>query len=282
MTTGRRWTCRRCPSGRARVSDVLVETLVAWGVDTVFGMVGPLQPRLRRGAAPGRGARRPALRRHPARGCSRIRRLRVRQADRPPGRVLRDRRTGLDQPAHRPLRRHGSTAPRSIAISGQVPLEGPGPGRVPGRRPVSGVPRRHAVHGHRARGGPTTPSSPRQRSSRRLDGRGVAHLVLPDEVQDTAIRRPCRPARAGAGPTGGGTATGDTGPRRSGCCATARRPVLVVGEGARSAADEVRSLAERLGAPVLTTFRAKGLLPDTHPLAARRARALGHAGRVAG
>jgi thiamine pyrophosphate-dependent acetolactate synthase large subunit-like protein len=28
------------PSARASVSDVLVETLVAWGVDTVFGMVG--------------------------------------------------------------------------------------------------------------------------------------------------------------------------------------------------------------------------------------------------
>jgi thiamine pyrophosphate-dependent acetolactate synthase large subunit-like protein len=30
----------------------------------------------------------------------------------------------------------------------------------------------------------------------------------------------------------------------------------------------VRALAERLGAPVLTTFKAKGLLPDSHPLAA--------------
>jgi thiamine pyrophosphate-dependent acetolactate synthase large subunit-like protein len=47
----------------------------------------------------------------------------------------------------------------------------------------------------------------------------------------------------------------------------ARRPVLVVGQGARGAVDEVRELAERLGAPVLTTFRAKGLLPDAHPLA---------------
>src|SRR5205085_551144 len=48
----------------------------------------------------------------------------------------------------------------------------------------------------------------------------------------------------------------------------ATRPVLVVGEGARDAANEVRALAERLGAPVLTTFRAKGLVADTHPLGA--------------
>src|SRR5204863_6919895 len=48
----------------------------------------------------------------------------------------------------------------------------------------------------------------------------------------------------------------------------ARRPVLIVGHGARSAAGQVRALAERLGAPVLTTFKAKGLVPDTHPLGA--------------
>jgi nitrite reductase/ring-hydroxylating ferredoxin subunit len=47
-----------------------------------------------------------------------------------------------------------------------------------------------------------------------------------------------------------------------------RRPVLIVGHGARQAADQVRALAERLGAPVLTTFKAKGLVPDTHPLGA--------------
>ena len=48
----------------------------------------------------------------------------------------------------------------------------------------------------------------------------------------------------------------------------ARRPVIIVGHGARGAATEVLALAERLGAPVLTTFKAKGLVPDTHPLGA--------------
>jgi len=48
----------------------------------------------------------------------------------------------------------------------------------------------------------------------------------------------------------------------------ARRPVVVAGHGARDAAPQVRALAERLGAPVLTTFKAKGLVPDTHPLGA--------------
>src|SRR5664279_2328277 len=48
----------------------------------------------------------------------------------------------------------------------------------------------------------------------------------------------------------------------------ARRPVVVVGHGARSARDQVDALAERLGTPVLTTFKAKGLVPDSHPLGA--------------
>jgi thiamine pyrophosphate-dependent acetolactate synthase large subunit-like protein len=48
----------------------------------------------------------------------------------------------------------------------------------------------------------------------------------------------------------------------------ARRPVLIVGHGARVARDQIQSMAERLGAPVLTTFKAKGLIPDSHPLGA--------------
>ena len=48
----------------------------------------------------------------------------------------------------------------------------------------------------------------------------------------------------------------------------ARRPVIVAGHGARLARAEIQAIADRLHAPVLTTFKAKGLLPDHHPLAA--------------
>jgi len=47
----------------------------------------------------------------------------------------------------------------------------------------------------------------------------------------------------------------------------AKRPCLIVGKGALSFADQVRELAEHLEAPVVTTFKAKGLIPDDHPLA---------------
>ena len=44
--------------------------------------------------------------------------------------------------------------------------------------------------------------------------------------------------------------------------------MFVVGHGARPGPAQLLALAERLGAPVLTTFKAKGLVPDTHPLGA--------------
>ncbi|MDK3255574.1 5-guanidino-2-oxopentanoate decarboxylase [Blastococcus capsensis] len=49
--------------------------------------------------------------------------------------------------------------------------------------------------------------------------------------------------------------------------AHAGRPVLVVGGGARGAAVQVRRVAERLGAPVVTTANGKGVLAEDHPLA---------------
>jgi acetolactate synthase-1/2/3 large subunit len=49
--------------------------------------------------------------------------------------------------------------------------------------------------------------------------------------------------------------------------AESSRPVLLVGGGARGAADAVRRTAERLGAPVVTTTNGKGVLAEDHPLA---------------
>jgi acetolactate synthase-1/2/3 large subunit len=48
--------------------------------------------------------------------------------------------------------------------------------------------------------------------------------------------------------------------------AAAQHPVLLVGGGARTAAAEVRAVAERIGAPVVTTTNGKGVLPEDHPL----------------
>lgn len=48
--------------------------------------------------------------------------------------------------------------------------------------------------------------------------------------------------------------------------ATSERPILWVGGGARDASDGVDHLARRLGAPVITTFSARGVLPADHSL----------------
>lgn len=96
--------------------------------------------------------------------------------------------------------------------------------------------------------------------------RGVAHLVLPDEVQVQKVGE--RPA---ARPMGRVPDLHMAPPAEALAHAVsaidgARRPVVVVGHGARSDMDEVVSLAEELGAPILTTFKAKGQISDHHPL----------------
>jgi len=47
----------------------------------------------------------------------------------------------------------------------------------------------------------------------------------------------------------------------------AHAPVILAGGGARCAAPEIQRLAETLGAPVVMTVNARGLLPPQHPLA---------------
>jgi thiamine pyrophosphate-dependent acetolactate synthase large subunit-like protein len=96
--------------------------------------------------------------------------------------------------------------------------------------------------------------------------RDVAHLIFPDEVQSL-------PAADGVE---AGTPTGRLGDRHV-LPATdtlaaalqklkdAKRPVVIVGYGALGRMEYVIKLAEKLKAPVLTTFKAKGQIADDHP-----------------
>lgn len=47
----------------------------------------------------------------------------------------------------------------------------------------------------------------------------------------------------------------------------AKRPCIVVGKGAYNHKDNIIAFAEKLQIPIATTFKAKGLVPDSHPLA---------------
>src|SRR3954470_19028253 len=98
--------------------------------------------------------------------------------------------------------------------------------------------------------------------------RDVAHLILPDEVQELpGLAEPPERPRAGR------IAAAEIAPpatelqRAIELLRGAERPVIMAGNGARGFRDEVLALAEQLDAPVITTFKAKGLVPDDHPLA---------------
>ena len=98
--------------------------------------------------------------------------------------------------------------------------------------------------------------------------RDVAHLVLPDEVQVLPAAAAERPAGSPQG------RTGDRGvsPAASALDAAAEvlsgstRPMIIVGHGARSGITDIVALAEAIDAPVATTFKGKGLIADQHPL----------------
>ncbi len=251
------------PALRRTVSDVLVETLVAWGVDTVFGMVGHsnlgFADALRRAEERGDlryiGIRHEGAAAFAASAYGKLTgRPAVCVAIAGPGST--NLLTGLYD-----ARLDGAPV---VAVSGQVPSSVLGRGAFQDvdlsavfRDVALSIVTLHSGSPHAELAGTAV--------KRAVDGRGVAHLVLPDEVQDI-------PSDAVAGRPDGRRAGHGSRPdprtvaEAAALLHNARRPVVIVGEGARRAAPQVLALAERLGAPVLTTFQAKGLVPDTHPL----------------
>jgi thiamine pyrophosphate-dependent acetolactate synthase large subunit-like protein/nitrite reductase/ring-hydroxylating ferredoxin subunit len=97
--------------------------------------------------------------------------------------------------------------------------------------------------------------------------RDVAHLTFPDEIQEL--------------PSGGKKAKTSEGritnrqiappaedfAKAAEVLKSAKRPVIIVGHGSRFHMDEIIVLAEELNCPILTTFKGKGQIPDSHPLA---------------
>ncbi|MFT4624752.1 MAG: pyruvate oxidase [Myxococcota bacterium] len=96
---------------------------------------------------------------------------------------------------------------------------------------------------------------------------GPVQLVFPDEVQTL-------PSDAPAGGPTGRLVNRRVAPDPEACAeataavAASRKPVIVVGHGARFHMDAIVTFAERLSCPVVTTFKAKGQIGDHHPLAA--------------
>ncbi|HSS67275.1 MAG TPA: thiamine pyrophosphate-binding protein [Nocardioidaceae bacterium] len=253
------------PPAARTVADVLVETLVAHGIDTVFGMVGHSNL----GFAD-------ALRRAEERGEIRFVGIRHEGA-------AAFAASAYGKLTGRPAACFAIAGPGStnlltglydakldqapvVAISGQVPSKVLGRGAFQDLD-LSAVFRDVAVSTTTVSAGSDHAELAALAVKHAIDRRGVAHLVLPDEVQ-------ALPSDAdAASPTGrlsnrlmrpDDTALADA----AKLVVDARRPVIIVGHGARGAEAEIVDLAERLNAPVLTTFKAKGLVPDKHPLGA--------------
>jgi len=249
------------------VSDVMAETMVNWGVDTVFGIVGHsnlgLADALRIQEKDGKlryfGVRHEGAASFAASGYAKL-------TGRPaaclgiagPGST--NLLTGLwDAKVDR--------AP-VLALSGQVQTQVMGPGAfqdIDLKSAFEAVSRFSQTVLHESRHAELMTLALKNA----IVERDVSHLIFPDEVQVLPAGNGDMPS----GPEGRIGATAIAPPRESLDRAVeriqrARRPIVIAGYGARDGMDAVIRLAELLNAPVLTTFKAKAQIPDDHPLAA--------------
>lgn len=245
------------------ISDVLVETMVNWGVDSVFGMVGHSNL----GFAD-------AMRRAELRGDLRFFGIRHEGAAAFAATAYGKLTGGLA--ACFGIAGPGSTnlltglydakvdrAP-VLALSGQVATPQRGRGAFQdvdleaAFNDVAGF--SESVH---ATADPAELMSLACKTA--IVDRRVGHLVLPDDAQTLATD-----ASAG-GPAGRFGSRAIEPPsavlnEAAHLIAGSTRPLIVVGAGVRHEMGPIIELAEHLGAPVATTFKAKGQIGDDHEL----------------
>ncbi len=98
--------------------------------------------------------------------------------------------------------------------------------------------------------------------------RDVAHLTFPDEIQTLPV-----PTDEKTQSSEGRLPAREIIPPKAEfekaveMLRKAKRPLIIMGHGARFHRKAVIELAEQLGCAVVTTFKGKGLIPDDHPLA---------------
>jgi len=246
-------------------SDVMAETMINWGVDTVFGMVGHsnlgLADALRRQEDAGKlryiGIRHEGAAAFAASGYAKL-------TGKPAacltiaGPGATNLLTGLwDAKVDR--------AP-ILALTGQVDTQVLGPGafqEVDLATAFQGVAAFSQTVLHTSKHAELMTLAIKNALLRR----DVAHLIFPDEVQVL----PAEDGAAASGPEGRITAL-DTSPpaaaldQAAKLTSEAKRPVFIVGHGARFDMEAITRLAETIPAPVITTFKGKGLISDRHPL----------------
>lgn len=246
------------------VSDLMVETMVNWGVDSVFGMVGhsnlglaeALRSAEERGDLRYFGIRHEGAASFAATAYGKLTgRIAACFAIAGPGST--NLLTGL----------YDAKTDRApvLALSGQVPSSVRGRGAFQDAD-LSSVFSDVARYSQIVQAASNHAELVNLACKTALIERDVAHLVFPDEVQIL----PAADAEAGSpeGRVGSRRVAPDTEVLKQAIdrITAAERPMIIVGNGARYDMAQVISLAETLGAPVATTFKAKGLIPDNHPL----------------
>jgi pyruvate dehydrogenase (quinone)/pyruvate oxidase len=104
-----------------------------------------------------------------------------------------------------------------------------------------------------------------------LNGRGVAHITFPVDYQEK------KPTRKGTMHKVAGSTTSRWSPPTSvppqdelnaaaQILNEAKKPIILVGQGARNAGTEVIDIADKLGAPIVKALLGKQVVPDDHPL----------------
>ena len=98
--------------------------------------------------------------------------------------------------------------------------------------------------------------------------RDVAHLTFPDEIQTLPAAENAKAGSPNQRITSQKIAPpADALDQAMTMIRSAKRPLIITGHGARFHMDSIIELAEKLNAGVLTTFKGKGQIPDNHPLA---------------
>jgi pyruvate dehydrogenase (quinone) len=101
--------------------------------------------------------------------------------------------------------------------------------------------------------------------------RGVAHVTIPVDIQDQTVKEDIRSKRNLPEHVSERMSESAHLPAESELAQAAailnagRKIVIMAGRGALGARDEVAALAERLAAPVVKPLLGKGVLPDDHP-----------------
>lgn len=96
---------------------------------------------------------------------------------------------------------------------------------------------------------------------------GVAHLILPNEVQVAPALDPMPQT-----PQHGRVSAIEISPPEAELnqalelIKAAQRPAIIAGHGARYHRDPILEFAEKIDAPIITTFKGKGIVSDHHPL----------------